>query len=136
MTLLIVTAGCTTLSSDGTQTTTEQTETQPEYTTSVNGVATTQTTNSGGKLLAYSVSTPPENVTVVNYTNTAIGNSTVLTKALRQAVEDGDAALNLEPSELKSVDKTLEDVPRYDGAEFGYYIRYDETIVQVRTVRY
>jgi len=72
----------------------------------------------------------------VNYTDSRVGNATVLTKVLRQAAENGDAASNLNSSEKRAVDEALKNVPRYDNGEFGYYIRYNATVVQVQTANY
>lgn len=135
--VLLVSAGCATFQPSDTPTTDEQVETTSEYGTTTDGAGTTEpTVVGGGKLLAYTASTPPENATVVNYTESRLGNATILTEVLGEAVRDGDAAVDVTRSELEPVDDALEDVPRHDGSEFGYYVRYDGTVVQLRVARY
>jgi hypothetical protein len=93
----------------------------------------TETTVAGGKLFAYVVADPPENATVVAYSDPRVDNSTLLRTVLNRAVEDedGTAVTNINAEERMALNEDLSDVPLYQGDESGYYIRYRNKTIQV-----
>ncbi|WP_049971251.1 hypothetical protein [Haladaptatus cibarius] len=100
------------------------------------GTQTGTTAVGGGKVMADVVSDPPENATVVGFTDDRIGNSSLLEDVLKEAHGMGDGSINVDGKGMEQVSKALADAPIYRGDEFGYYIEYEGETIQVVLARY
>jgi hypothetical protein len=90
----------------------------------------------GGKLSTYLVQDPPDGATVVDSTDSRIGDATYVQELLQRTVENGPITTNINGSQLDRLDRELEDVPYTSGGKSGYYIRYDGTVVRIMIARY
>lgn len=128
-------AGCLT-NSPQSPAETATSETSVSTTSAFTEPGTETTEIGGGKVMATVVSDPPEDATVVAFTDDRIGNSSLLEDVLREAHRMADGSINMDGEQMEQVSKALADAPRYDSDKSGYYIEYESDTIQVVLVRY
>lgn len=80
------------------------------------------------------VETPPEGATVTNYNDSELQGDTAVKRLVRDAYEADQIRRDITEHEYDTIETELEDVPRFDGGEFGYYIEYRGEIIRVWTL--
>jgi len=88
----------------------------------------------GGRIEVTPVESAPEGATVTNassFRSTADELDRVLSKA---AEENGTVRVEKSATEMETLERQLSDVPRYDGTQYGYYVRVDGQVFRLRLI--
>lgn len=96
-----------------------------------------QTTDDGETtyvLLTSTAEAPPENATVVGYNDSRLDGDDLVKEYVERTVEEGGLSERFEGERHEELEAELSDLPRYDGAEFGYYVSYRGETVRLRLV--
>lgn len=97
----------------------------------------TQTTAGGETtyvLFTSTVDESPENATVVAYNDSRLDGDDLVKEYVERTVEDGGLSERFEGERHDELEAELADLPRHDGAEFGYYVSYRGETVRLRLV--
>ncbi len=77
------------------------------------------------------LSDAPDGVTVVEYNNTSLQDANLTKKYIVSTYKDGGLTERIGEAKRAQLDTELRDVPRNEGADFGYYFEYRESIIRV-----
>ena len=68
--------------------------------------------------------------------DSGIENSATITELLNETVATDSSVTNrYDETEIERIEAELSGVPRYDGDEFGYYVRYRGEMLQIRIIQ-
>jgi hypothetical protein len=104
------------------------------------GSPTSHDDTGDGEFVALTSSDSPPNATVVDYSDERIQANKYLTEVVRKAVDNSGKGVVAVPEEkVKETKRDLQKIPRYTVNEsnstnydWGYYIRYKQTVVRVQ----
>lgn len=86
-----------------------------------------------GYLLFTAISdAPPENATVVSYNDSRLDGDGLVKRYVERTVANGGETYKFGKDRYDAVKAELSDLPRHDGVDFGYYVRYRGETVRLR----
>jgi len=77
------------------------------------------------------LSEAPDGVTVVEYNNTSLQEADLIKSYISETYNDSGLTERIGEEKKAKLDTELRDVPRNEGADFGYYFEYRESIIRV-----
>jgi hypothetical protein len=88
------------------------------------------------RLVLYALRTEdvPDGAPVIPLSNESLDGDRVLKRVVRDVVRNGSEVRTLHERIHQRLEPQLEDLPRHDGQDAGYYFRYDDRIVHVYVV--